>query len=193
MAKARKGKTTAPTKAKTTATKTPVMCCAPRARKTKKANIQKVQADVTDVKESPEYFKVVVRGLPIAWKRPASGRNGNTYNPSKKDQTDFAGYYCCSGLNGQTQIRSCRITSRNGIYGKYAFIGTILKYRPFGKCSVVGAHPRLSHARYPYFWKIVNFCLNTPEANCLVHRSIQTEFDYLPVVRISRVRKTIAR
>jgi hypothetical protein len=60
---------------------------AKKAKKPKKP--KKFQVDALDVAESDGLFKGVVRGLPIAWKRPARGRNGNTYNPSKADQKDF--------------------------------------------------------------------------------------------------------
>jgi hypothetical protein len=71
-----------------TTVKLPVTCRAPRKMKyTKKPKKpKKFQVAATDVTESDRLFKVVVRGLPIAWKRPARGRNGNTYNPSKADQ-----------------------------------------------------------------------------------------------------------
>jgi hypothetical protein len=48
------------------------------------------------------------------------------------------------------------------------------QYRPLGRSSFFGAHPRLLPARYPYYREIVKFCFDTPEANCLAHRSIQT-------------------
>jgi hypothetical protein len=73
----------------TTSVKVPVTRRAPRKRKyTKKP--KECEVDATEVIESDGLFKVVVRGLPIAWKRPAQGQNGNTYNPSKADQNaDF--------------------------------------------------------------------------------------------------------
>jgi hypothetical protein len=74
-----------------TTVKVPVAPQAPRKKKyTKKPKKpKKFQVDASDVRESDRLFKVVVWGLPIAWKRPAQGWNGNTYNPSKADQNDF--------------------------------------------------------------------------------------------------------
>jgi hypothetical protein len=44
-------------------------------------------------------------------------------------------------------------------------------------------------ARYPYCWEIFKFCYNHPMRKIICLRAVWSEFDYLPVVRISRRQK----